>query len=100
MLHDHAQWYSNHWGRGAKAAKLHTSVRFHDLRHTCASWLVQDGVGCKEVQEQLGHASVVIAIDRYSQLDRSIFRDRVRMAIFKRRSARQGINGVRIHEAG
>jgi integrase len=93
-LHDHAQWYSTHWARALKAAQLHPSVRFHDLRHTCASWLVQDGVGYKEVQEQLGHASVMITIDRYSHLDRGVTRERVRAAMAQRRAGAAGDSNV------
>jgi integrase len=38
------------------AAKLPT-VRFHDLRHSCASLLLSLGVHAKLVQETLGHSS-------------------------------------------
>jgi integrase len=41
-------------------------VRFHDLRHTCASLLLQAGVHPKVVQERLGHASISMTLDTYS----------------------------------
>jgi integrase len=42
------------------------SVRFHDLRHTCATLLLSRGVHPKFVQELLGHASIAMTLDRYS----------------------------------
>jgi len=43
-------------------------IRFHDLRHTTASLLLQAGVNPKIVQEQLGHSSVRLTLDTYSHL--------------------------------
>jgi integrase len=43
-------------------------LRFHDLRHTCASLGVASGANVKMVQEMLGHSSVTITLDRYSHL--------------------------------
>jgi integrase len=39
----------------------------HTLRHTCASWLVQEGVSIYDVSRQLGHASVQVT-QRYAHL--------------------------------
>jgi len=34
-------------------------IRFHDLRHSCASLLYAHGVSLKEIQEWLGHSDIV-----------------------------------------
>lgn len=43
-------------------------VRFHDLRHTCATLLLGRGVHPKVVSELLGHATVNMTLDRYSHV--------------------------------
>jgi integrase len=43
-------------------------VRFHDLRHTCATLLFSKGAHPKHVQELLGHATVAITLDTYSHV--------------------------------
>ena len=43
-------------------------IRFHDLRHTCATLLLLKDVNPKVVSEMLGHASVSITLDIYSHL--------------------------------
>jgi integrase len=43
-------------------------IRFHDLRHTCASLLFSADTHPKVVQELLGHASVKITMDIYSHM--------------------------------
>jgi integrase len=45
-----------------------TRLRFHDLRHSYASVLIEQGVHPKVISEQLGHASVTITMDRYGHL--------------------------------
>jgi integrase len=49
-------------------AGLDEDVRFHDLRHTCASLLLLANVHPKVVSERLGHASIAITLDTYSHL--------------------------------
>jgi integrase len=41
-------------------------ITLHDLRHTCATLLLGQGMNPKYVQELLGHASVAMTLDRYS----------------------------------
>jgi integrase len=43
-------------------------VRFHDLRHTCATLLLTRGVHPKIVSEVLGHSSIAITLDIYSHV--------------------------------
>ena len=43
-------------------------VRFHDLRHTCATLLLTKGVHPKIVSQMLGHSSVSITLDVYSHV--------------------------------
>ena len=43
-------------------------VRFHDLRHTCASLMLLAGIHPKIVSEMLGHASVAFTLDVYSHV--------------------------------
>jgi integrase len=43
-------------------------IRFHDLRHTCATLLLTKGVHPKIVSEVLGHSSVWTTLDVYSHV--------------------------------
>lgn len=46
-------------------------IRFHDLRHSCASILLSKGFTLKDVQEWLGHADIEITANVYGHLDMS-----------------------------
>ena len=43
-------------------------IRFHDLRHSCASLLLSMGVHPKVVQELLGHSQISVTLDTYSHV--------------------------------
>jgi len=43
-------------------------IRFHDLRHTFGSLLIQDGASLTYVKEQMGHSSIQITVDTYGHL--------------------------------
>ena len=43
-------------------------VRFHDLRHTFASMLIQNGESLVYVRDQLGHSSIQVTVDIYGHL--------------------------------
>ena len=44
-------------------------MRFHDLRHSCASVLLAQGVPMKQIQEWLGHSDMSTTANIYSHLD-------------------------------
>ncbi len=44
------------------------AIRIHDLRHSCASMLIQAGHSPKSVQLHLGHSSIAVTMDTYTHL--------------------------------
>lgn len=61
------------WERARAAAFEATQKkpRVHDLRHTCASWMIQAGTPLPVVQEHLGHESIQTTVGVYGHLDRA-----------------------------
>ncbi len=43
-------------------------IRFHDLRHTFGSLLIQQGASLTYVKEQMGHSSISVTVDTYGHL--------------------------------
>jgi len=56
-----------HFKPALKKANL-PKVRFHDLRHTYASLLIEQGEDVKYIQDQLGHSSPTVTLDVYTHL--------------------------------
>jgi integrase len=50
-----------------KSAKV-KNLRFHDLRHSCASLLIDKGANILFVSKQLGHSSVQFTLNTYAHL--------------------------------
>lgn len=59
---------SRHFRPMAKRAGCPRSVTLHDLRHTCATHLLEDGVPAHVVSRMLGHASVAITLSIYAHV--------------------------------
>ncbi len=69
-------WRANVWYKSlakAKADGLTKSPRLHDLRHTCASWMIQaqPPVPLAVARAHLGHESIKTTVDLYGHLDRT-----------------------------
>ena len=47
-------------------------MRFHDLRHTCATLQITEGVHPKIASEMLGHSSIAITLAIYSHVIRGL----------------------------
>ncbi|KIH99006.1 integrase [Streptomonospora alba] len=57
--HIPADWFRNQvWKPALKAADLGVRVRFHDLRHAHASWVLAGGADLEVVKERLGHSDI------------------------------------------
>ncbi len=54
-----------------KKAKVE-DIRFHDLRHTCATLLLEQEMHPKVVQERLGHSDIGITLNRYAHVTPSM----------------------------
>jgi integrase len=58
--------FTSHWHAALKAAKVR-DFRFHDLRHSCASYLAQQGASLLEIADLLGHRQISMS-HRYAHL--------------------------------
>ena len=58
---------SRKWRRFLETNNL-PPIRFHDLRHSHATALIQAGVSPKVVQERLGHSDVQITLNTYTHV--------------------------------
>ena len=71
-------------------AGIEEHVRFHDLRHSCASLLLANGVPLKQIQDWLGHSDFSTTANIYAHLDYSS----------KLSSAQAMVSGMPLPEAG
>lgn len=75
------------FGTACKRAGIE-NFHIHDLRHTCATWLVQSGVSIREVAEVLRHSDIRVTM-RYAHLAP----DNVRAAVARLESIPESRSG-------
>ena len=70
----HPDAFSREFERCARALRL-PKIRLHDLRHTHATLALKAGVHPKVVSERLGHATISVTLDLYTEVIPSIAKD-------------------------
>jgi len=68
---NHNNLVSRYFNPALKAAGL-PRMRFHDLRHTYASLLIEQGENIKYIQSQLGHSSPTVTLNVYAHLMKTV----------------------------
>jgi integrase len=79
-----SSWHSRVWTPACIAAKVDPRPRPHDLRHTHASWLIERGATLEQVQDQLGHESILTTRRIYGSLQpgmRADYQSRATLAL-------------------
>ncbi|MBW2604303.1 MAG: site-specific integrase [Deltaproteobacteria bacterium] len=82
---NHGNLLRRHFYPALKDAEC-PKIRFHDLRHTYASLLIEQGENIKYIQSQLGHASPIVTLSVYAHLMKSVNQEaacRLENAIFE-----------------
>ena len=80
------------WKHAVKRSKL-VNFRFHDLRHTAASYLAMNGASLLEIGEILGHKNLAM-VKRYAHLTEAHTKsvvERMNNVVFEKESRRKGI---------
>jgi integrase len=66
---NHNNMVNRHFNPALKKAGI-KRIRFHDIRHSFASMLIEQGENIKFIQKQLGHSSPTVTLNVYSHLMR------------------------------
>ncbi|MFC0906323.1 tyrosine-type recombinase/integrase [Clostridium sp. MT-14] len=68
----HPMYYLNKLKKVLKKAKITKNVTFHNLRHTNATLLLQEGNDLKVIQERLGHKDISTTANIYSHVNKKM----------------------------
>ena len=61
-------FFNRHFKPAVRQAGLPESTRFHDLRHTFAAFLIEQGAHPRAMMERLGHSSINVTLGTYGHL--------------------------------
>lgn len=70
-------YFSKKFKEACRKAKIDKSIHFHSLRHSFASYLVQQGVSLPTIKELLGHTSITTT-EVYSHLNTHTLREAIK----------------------
>ena len=68
----HPLWWTLQTPKVMKRAGIDKHIRLHDLRHTSATLLIQQGIDLKTVQNRLGHADPTMVMQRYGHVTKTM----------------------------
>ncbi|KNF09327.1 phage integrase family [Gottschalkia purinilytica] len=65
----HPNYYTVRFKKILKANDINKNIRFHDLRHTNATLLLEQGIDFKVIQTRLGHSDINTTLNIYSHVN-------------------------------
>jgi integrase len=64
----HSHFYRRHFKPAVRHAGLPERTRFHDLRHTYAALLIEQGAPALAIMKRLGHSTITVTMNTYGHL--------------------------------
>jgi integrase len=64
----HGNFYAHHFKPAVRQAGLPDTVRFHDLRHSFAGFLIAEGAHPRAIMERMGHSSITVTLNTYGHI--------------------------------
>ena len=64
----HRNFMARHFKPAVRRAGLPAGLRFHDLRHTAAAFMIAEGASMEQVKQILGHSTIRVTSDTYGHL--------------------------------
>ncbi len=64
----HGNFYTHHFKPPVRQAGLPETLRFHDLRHSFAGFLIAEGAHPRAIMERMGHSSITVTLNTYGHI--------------------------------